>query len=192
MTEITLERDDSNQKKHRFILWSMMVPLMCLGLYISVNLLTWAVNHRIMKVETIEASDVTAKMRERQLGCLAKNIYHEAGAEPFEGKVAVAQVTVNRAENSNFPGDICKVVYQKNQFYEKALCQFSWVCDNSSNFRPKHPDVYQESMEVAKKVLLEGFRLPSLTHALYFHADYINPGWKRQKVAHIGRHIFYK
>jgi spore germination cell wall hydrolase CwlJ-like protein len=47
-------------------------------------------------------------------------------------------------------------------------------------------------MEVAKKVLLEGFRLPSLEKAMYFHGDYINPGWKRERVAKIGNHIFYK
>jgi spore germination cell wall hydrolase CwlJ-like protein len=27
---------------------------------------------------------------------------------------------------------------------------------------------------------------------LYFHGDYINPGWKRERVAKVGRHIFYK
>lgn len=192
MTEITLERDITGLKYKKYILISIMSLLMIGGLYFSINLLTWAVKHRISKVETLEPSQITAKLRERQLACLAKNIYHEAGNEPFEGKVAVAQVTLNRANNSDFPGDICKVVYQKNKFYENVLCQFSWVCDRDSQFRPKHPLVFEESMEVAKKVLLEGFRLPSLTDALYFHGDYINPGWKRQKVAHIGRHIFYK
>jgi len=52
--------------------------------------------------------------------------------------------------------------------------------------------VYNESMEVAKKVLLEGFRLPSLTSALYYHADYVRPGWKKERITQIGRHIFYK
>jgi spore germination cell wall hydrolase CwlJ-like protein len=28
--------------------------------------------------------------------------------------------------------------------------------------------------------------------ATYYHADYVNPGWKLQKVDQIGRHIFYK
>ena len=41
-------------------------------------------------------------------------------------------------------------------------------------------------------VLLEKFRLPGLKHALYFHGTYINPGWKKEKVATIGNHIFYK
>jgi spore germination cell wall hydrolase CwlJ-like protein len=47
-------------------------------------------------------------------------------------------------------------------------------------------------MEVAKKVLLEGFRLPILTEAMYYHADYVNPNWRREKIAKIGRHIFYR
>ena len=57
-----------------------------------------------------QASPITAQMRQTQLDCLARNIYHEAGSEPFEGKVAVAQVTINRAESGQFPSDICKVV----------------------------------------------------------------------------------
>lgn len=140
----------------------------------------------------LSVSPVTAQMRQTQLDCLARNIYHEAGYEPFEGKVAVAQVTINRAESGQFPSDICKVVYQKNVVYEKVLCQFSWYCEQASAKKPMNGPVYTESMEVAKKVLLEGFRLPSVKDALYFHGDYINPGWKREKVAKVGRHIFYK
>lgn len=193
MTEITLDREQAGKNTVKKVAVVLGVLLMLLGLYMSVNLLTWAVKHRLGSVENIEASQITAQLRERQLACLAQNIYHEAGAEPFEGKVAVAQVTINRANSDGlFPGDICKVIYQKNFFYDKVLCQFSWVCDRTVTFKPKHLAVYEESMEVAKKVLLEGFRLPSLTQALYFHADYINPGWKRERVAKIGRHIFYK
>ena len=139
----------------------------------------------------LEASPVTAQMRQKQLDCLARNIYHEAGYEPFEGKVAVAQVTINRAESSQFPSDICQVVYQKNIVYEKVLCQFSWYCDSASVKKPMNGAVYTESMEVAKKVLLEGFRLPDLKKALYFHGDYIQPNWNKKPVAKIGRHVFY-
>ena len=137
------------------------------------------------------ASPITAQMRQTQLDCLARNIYHEAGYEPFEGKVAVAQVTINRAESGQFPGDICRVVYQKNIVYEKVLCQFSWYCEGPSAKKPMNGPIYTESMEVAKKVLLEGFRLPDLKKALYFHGDYIQPGWNKKPVAKIGRHIFY-
>jgi len=138
-----------------------------------------------------QASPITAQMRQTQLDCLARNIYHEAGYEPFEGKVAVAQVTINRAESGEFPSDICKVVYQKNVVYEKVMCQFSWYCEGPSAMKPMNGPVYTESMEVAKKVLLEGFRLPDLKNALYFHGDYIHPGWNKKPVAKIGHHIFY-
>ena len=137
------------------------------------------------------ASPITAQMRQQQLDCLARNIYHEAGSEPFEGKVAVAQVTINRTESGQFPSDICKVVYQKNVVYEKVMCQFSWYCEGPSAMKPMNGPIYTESMEVAKKVLLEGFRLPDLKKALYFHGDYVKPGWNKKPVAKIGRHIFY-
>lgn len=136
---------------------------------------------------------VTIRDRERQLDCLARNIYHEAATEPFEGKVGVAQVTLNRAESGKFPNDICAVVYQKNVFYEKVVCQFSWYCEGHGKGKPiRSKEHYEESMAVAKKVLLEGFRLDVLKPAMYYHADYVNPGWKKDKIGKIGRHIFYK
>jgi len=138
-----------------------------------------------------QASPITAQMRQAQLDCLARNIYHEAGSEPFEGKVAVAQVTINRTESGAFPSDICKVVYQKNVVYEKVMCQFSWYCEGPSALKPMNGPMYTESMEVAKKVLLEGFRLPDLKNALYFHGDYVQPGWNKKPVAKIGHHVFY-
>ena len=145
----------------------------------------------VLKEARAQVSPITAELRQKQLDCLARNIYHEAGYEPFEGKVAVAQVTINRTESGQFPSDICQVVYQKNVVYEKVLCQFSWYCDSASVKKPMNGPVYTESMEVAKKVLLEGFRLPDLKNALYFHGDYVKPGWGKKPVAKIGRHVFY-
>jgi len=164
---------------------------MVIGLIGAVSLLNWAVSNKLSRTEVTETTQVTLELRERQLACLAKNIYHEAGSEPFEGKAAVAQVTINRANSGEFSGDICKVIYQKNIVYAKVLCQFSWVCDRETTFKPVNKAAYAESEAVAKKVLLEGFTLPSLKNALYFHGDYINPNWGKKPVAHIGRHIFY-
>ena len=137
-------------------------------------------------------TSVTAEVRNKQLECLARNIYYEAGNQPFEGKVAVAQVTINRAESGQFPKDICQVVYQKNVVYERVLCQFSWYCETATMMKPRNTAVFKESEMVARQVLLEGFRLPSLKNALYFHATHINPKWNREKVAVIAGHVFYK
>ena len=134
---------------------------------------------------------VSATTKIKELDCLTRNIYWEAASEPFEGKVGVAQVTINRVESGKFASSICEVVYQKNIFYEKVICQFSWYCENTHKIRPVHRALWAESELVAKKVLLENFRLPALKNALYYHADYVNPGWKNPKIEQIGRHIFY-
>lgn len=135
---------------------------------------------------------ITMEQREKELVCLARNIYFEAAKEPFEGKVAVAQVVMNRVEDGNFPKNICGVVYQKNKVYEKIICQFSWYCESPSKLKVRSSEAYDESYEVAKKVLLEGFRLSVLDNALYYHADYVNPRWKLKRITKIGAHIFYE
>jgi spore germination cell wall hydrolase CwlJ-like protein len=139
-----------------------------------------------------DAPAVSARQIQKQLDCLARNIYWEAASEPFEGKVAVAQVTINRMESGQFPNSVCGVVHQKTTTYNKVVCQFSWLCESNHLVRPIHKPLYAESEEVAKMVLLEGFRLKSVKDALYYHADYVNPRWNKDKVIQIGRHIFYK
>lgn len=191
MTTIALDREQTATEQSSSVLKIISILLMVIGLIGAVSLLNWAVTNKLSRTEVTETSQVTAEMRERQLGCLAKNIYHEAGSEPFEGKVAVAQVTLNRTNSGKFPGDVCKTIYQKNIFYEKVVCQFSWTCDRDVAFRPTNRANYNESMIAAQKVLLEDYRLPSLKNALFYHADYINPNWGKKPIAHIGRHIFY-
>ena len=185
--------DTSSSVKEKKMIRIIKIVLNCLVLLAVIGVAQTAVSQKFDKLKQARetASPITAQMRQAQLDCLARNIYHEAGAEPFEGKVAVAQVTINRTESNSFPSDICQVVYQKNVVYEKVMCQFSWYCAGPSAMKPMNGPMYTESMEVAKKVLLEGFRLPDLKNALYFHGDYIQPGWGKKPVAKIGHHIFY-
>ena len=123
----------------------------------------------------------------KQVDCLADNIYYEAGYEPEEGKKAVAFVTLNRMQDPRFPKDICSVVKQK----VNSTCQFSWFCEGrkaiSNHF------VYLQAREVALMVYANYEKMYDSTQgSLYYHADYVNPRWKLQKTATIGRHIFYK
>ena len=165
MTEVTLDREHSQTELPAKLLAAASILFMIIALTLSVSLLKWAVSDKLARVEISEGSQITVAVRERQLGCLARNIYYEAGSEPFEGKVAVAQVTLNRVESGKFPDDVCQTIYQKNIIYEKVICQFSWACDRDSG-RPPNNANYKESMEVAKKVLLEDFRLPALREAM--------------------------
>ena len=170
------------------------VSVLLLGLVLLIALVQIITELKFVKLADMVKSEpvITTKERARQLDCLAINIYREAGNEPFEGKVGVAQVTLNRTKAPGFPKDVCAVVYQKNTIMEKVVCQFSWHCDSAHRSRVINNDSYKESYEVAQKVLLEDFRLPSLKEALYYHADYVNPQWRLDRITKIGAHIFYK
>lgn len=189
MTEMTIDEPTVV----RFSLKSIMALI---GLSLVMTLLITVVTTKFDALKATSATYrtefVSAAEKTKQLECLTRNIYWEAANEPFEGKVAVAQVTLNRLESGKFANSVCGVVYQKNVFYEKVVCQFSWFCEPTHKVKPVYQPLYKESEEVAKKVLLEGFRLPSLHTALYYHADYVNPGWRHERITKIGRHIFYK
>jgi len=178
------------------VIKTTQITLLILGFLLVASLLVTVTKSKFSSLRAnMQQQDVvgiTAADRTKQLECLTRNIYWEAAGEPFEGKVAVAQVTMNRVVSGKFGSGVCGVVYQKNVFYEKVVCQFSWACETNHKIKPISPNKWAESEEVAKKVLLENFRLPGLTQAMYYHATYVNPGWRLQRVTQIGQHIFYK
>lgn len=128
------------------------------------------------------------KDAKKQIDCLADNIYHEAGYEPDQGKVAVALVTMNRVQDPRYPKDICSVVKQK----VKYTCQFTWFCQDKYTNRQK--TAYEESRDIALHVYANYEKIKDFTNgALFYHADYVNPQWRGlEKTTVIGRHIFYK
>ena len=115
--------------------------------------------------------------------CMAKNIYYEAGVEPVEGKFAVAQVTLNRLRTGQWGNSICSVVHAK--------AQFSWTLKKKAEPKGK---AWRESKYVAHDVLFKQLRMPALTTATYYHADYVNPKWNKTvvRLQQIGKHIFYQ
>jgi N-acetylmuramoyl-L-alanine amidase len=144
---------------------------------------------------TIETTPTISKIVDsKDLICLAENIYHEARNEPYEGKKAVALVTLNRVKSEQFPDTVCDVVKERRG----NTCQFSWYCGSERHkiltANNKH---YIESMDIAQYILRNHERLMDLTHgALFYHADYVSVrkiGVKNlEQTVKIGRHIFYK
>ena len=63
-----------------------------LVVYVLVQSITQAKMEKLREGQMLSSPHIVSiKTRERQLECLAMNIYREAGHENFEGKVAVAQ-----------------------------------------------------------------------------------------------------
>jgi N-acetylmuramoyl-L-alanine amidase len=134
---------------------------------------------------------------QKQVSCLASNIYFEARSESRDGQIAVAFVTLNRVNSADFPNTICDVVKQKT----RTVCQFSWYCESDPKWRYYNilltndtPLMYNKILETAIHVYANDDMLVDPTNgALYYHADYVRPNWRHlDKHAVIGRHIFYK
>ena len=128
----------------------------------------------------------------RQLTCLALNIYHEARGEPKAGQYAVAEVTLNRVKSKHYPNTICEVVHQKgwDKKRKRYVSHFSWTQrDYAINTRSKQ---WLEATKIAQKVY-DGDIKPRVKGALFYHANYVKPRWARKKKvkAKIGKHIFY-
>jgi spore germination cell wall hydrolase CwlJ-like protein len=128
------------------------------------------------------------RREKRQVDCLTDNVYYESGGESYNGWLAVAMVTMNRVHSGKFPDDICGVVYQKTgNFY-----QFSWV-NNKKRLTKPDESLYNKIQELSFNVYMDYKIIQDITKgALFFHADYVNPKWNRQRTAKIGRHIFYR
>lgn len=128
---------------------------------------------------------------QKELDCLAKNIYFEARGEPKRGQVAVARVVANRVEHG-FAETFCDVVYQKSRDARGVLCQFSWVCQGKRHVNEKDP-AFQNAREIAFRVLaFDDYKHEIPKQTLFFHSTSVKPKWRYKKVEQIGNHIFYE
>ena len=111
--------------------------------------LTTQAKHILM--QELENNNVDKGLN-KQIVCLAENIYFEARAENISGKAAVANVTKNRVFDKQWPNTWCEVVKQgpvreswktkqnpdlqdsERVYYpRKHKCQFSWYCDGKKD-----------------------------------------------------------
>ena len=135
---------------------------------------------------------------ETALMCMATNIYHEAKNQPMVGQIAVAQVVMNRANDSRYPNNVCDVIKQgltyKNGKVVLGKCQFSWYCDGKKDDVNMKSEKWRTSLRYASMVITNKITLDVTEGATHYHATYVRPAWARTKTktVRINRHIFYK
>ena len=130
--------------------------------------------------------------------CLAQHVYWEARDQPLAGQIAVAQVVVNRANDSKYPNNICDVVYQsegdsKNRVkLLKGDCEFDWYCDDIPD-EATDKKAFEWGVKVARAV--KDGKTPDLTDkATHYHLVNKNPTWSNyyKRTIRIEDRIFYK
>ncbi|HEY0624216.1 cell wall hydrolase [Sphingomonas sp.] len=120
---------------------------------------------------------------DEELNCLAIGVYYESKGEPLEGQLAVAEVILNRTESGRFPRSVCGVLKQRGQF--------SFVRGGQLPQPPESARAWKTALAVAK--VARGDMWDSkVSNALYFHARYVSPGWRRARVGSVGNHVFYR
>ncbi|MEB1808795.1 MAG: cell wall hydrolase [Bacillaceae bacterium] len=130
-------------------------------------------------IEELNGLAVRVSLTEEEQDLLERLVTAEAKSEPFEGKVAVAEVVLNRMESEHFPDELEEVVYQENQF-----CPVT----NGS--------IHKEATAKAEKAVEVALRGTNETNdALYFYNDNIvKTSWleSKQTTTRIGQHVFKK
>jgi len=154
----------------------------------------------------VETNEIVKEIRlqnipyslENSYHCLASNIYWEARNQVLLGKIAVAQVTLNRVESPKYPNTICSVVTQTRYYPSGRIdlhsCQFSWYCDGLKDEPIEtYGFSYEESFKLAVN-FLEKRPIDVTEGSTHYHSVKVEPYWSRElnKTTQIEEHIFYK
>ncbi len=138
---------------------------------------------------TVKVDIPTLSYSEKDLVCMADNLWYESRGEGDVGMAAVGYVTLNRSKTKGFPSTICGVVHHKTQVKGRTFCQFAWVCNKPAI---RNWDRYSHARNIAKRVL-EGTIPNPVGGSLYFHERSHRPKFAKASnyVTTVGNHRFY-
>lgn len=137
---------------------------------------------KLLNQEDSKLATWSYSVSDKELHLLQKIVMAEAEGEPYEGKVAVANVVLNRLRSANFPDTIYKVIYQKSQFSPVANGRLKRVVPNEDSIK-----AVNAALNGKKEVADDTYYFLSLTLA-----DDLTVARSQKKVKTIGHHTFYK
>lgn len=134
---------------------------------------------------TVNRSETSYTAEELKL--LACLVHSEAGNQSYEGKLAVANVVINRMKSSKFPSTIKGVIYQSGQFSVASSGALQKQLDQYSNY-------YSNSQKLsiqAAKAALEGTN--NIGSKLYFnrYETAVKHGKNTASSVRIQDHLFW-
>ncbi len=124
-------------------------------------------------------------VQEGDIEKMAALIYCEAGAEPYEGKLAVGTVVMNRVKNKIFPNTLDGVLTQPYQFSPVSVSGRYYIVLANKSYN-------KDSLKAAKEILNDGVRTGNW-HFFRTVKSAINTGKidSHPEGVIIGDHFFY-
>ncbi|MBL4936086.1 cell wall hydrolase [Clostridium sp. YIM B02515] len=135
---------------------------------------------QIGAVQVFNVSDKTIYITDEDVYLMSQIVYAESRSEPYEGKVAVASVILNRLKNPGFPKSVEGVIKQKGAF--------SCLKDGKIDVVPD---------KVSYSAVIEALKGNDPTNnAIFFYNPKIATStWMKQvsksNVKPIGNHVFF-
>lgn len=131
-------------------------------------------------------NSVQSAYSDEEVYLLAQLVHHEAHNQSYNGKVAIAEVVLNRVNSSLFPNEVSSVIFQGGQFTSKR--------------RLKNVNPTDQELRIANSVLNGNLRTFNDNDILYFRNPKITSGiaasidknWgSLDYETYIGDHAFY-
>lgn len=132
------------------------------------------------KMKQERSQEPPAKLSENEQDLLARLVHAEAKGEPYEGKIAVAEVVLNRVSDDRFPDSVKEVIYQDKQFQP---------VDNGSINKPADNESKKAVTEAVKQSGKEDD-----DSVFFYNPDIVSKTWLQTRTVtkEIGNHRFAK
>ncbi len=136
---------------------------------------------------TIDSVSNLDASSQKELRCLALNIYHEARGSTEEDKFGVALVTRNRVVSDRYKTTICEVVWQR----WKRSPQFSWTTKTYITRNKIDLKSWDNAQKIAYIVMYDSNYYDITYGSLCYHAAYRRlPKWMGKEYIYIGSHVY--
>ena len=145
-----------------------------------------SIQDSLSNIKSTALNTENAAYSDEEVYLTAQLVHHEAHNQAYNGKVAVAEVVLNRVQSSLFPDKVNDVIFQNGQF--------------SSLRRLKNINPTELELRIAYNVLNGSLRVLNDKDVMYFRNPKITSGisastkkdWGNLEYAtYIGEHAFY-